>query len=267
MHRFACNGFCSPPSSFFHDFRPAHVQQRCYAAEIHTSAPPLRSPFVSSLQLRSVHQRSLRSLLLLVFFILGRFFLFPAVELWVSCHFELKCCILDREDEDDVFCWCVVVVIILFLAFFPVSFYCSVVMVVCHFVLQCRILDRENEGDQLNSRIKSQSWEIIVTNERTNEQRDYSEGDMGYRSMWLSAYMGLESFSFLTTKFANEMQSWEVSAMDDVLQRGFLENPCVCDLIWISCCWNKFRVLIFTLRMPQRTWLKHVGKTVESCGR
>ncbi len=34
---------------------------------------------------------------------LGVFFLFPAVELWVSCHFELKCCILDREDEDDVF--------------------------------------------------------------------------------------------------------------------------------------------------------------------
>jgi hypothetical protein len=50
-------------------------------------------------------------------FILGRFFLFPAVELWVSCHFELKCCILDREDEDDVFFCCVVVVIILFLAF------------------------------------------------------------------------------------------------------------------------------------------------------
>jgi hypothetical protein len=50
-------------------------------------------------------------------FILGRFFLFPAVELWVSCHFELKCRILDREDEDDVFFCCVVVVIILLLAF------------------------------------------------------------------------------------------------------------------------------------------------------
>jgi hypothetical protein len=40
---------------------------------------------------------------------LGVFFLFPAVELWVSCHFELKCCILDREDEDDaflLFCCC-----------------------------------------------------------------------------------------------------------------------------------------------------------------
>jgi hypothetical protein len=39
---------------------------------------------------------------LLSFFILGRFFLFPAVELWVSCHFELKCRILDPEDEDNV---------------------------------------------------------------------------------------------------------------------------------------------------------------------
>jgi hypothetical protein len=39
----------------------------------------------------------------LSFLTLGRFFLFPAVDLWVSCHFELKCCILDREDEDDVF--------------------------------------------------------------------------------------------------------------------------------------------------------------------
>jgi hypothetical protein len=57
----------------------------------------------------------------------------------------------------------------------------------------------------------------------------------------------------LPTKFANEMQSWEISAMDDVLQRGFIQNPCVCDLIWISWCWNKFRVLIFTLQIPQRT--------------
>jgi hypothetical protein len=118
-HRFASNGFCSPPSPFLHDFRPAHVRQRCYSAEIHTPAPPLRSPFVSSLQPRSVHQRSLRSLLLLlVFYILERFFLFPTVVLWVSCHFELKCCILDREDEDRVFFCCVVVFIIFILGFF-----------------------------------------------------------------------------------------------------------------------------------------------------
>jgi hypothetical protein len=62
--------------------------------------------------------------------------------------------------------WCFFVVLLLSLSFcswlFPVSFYCRVVVVVCHFVLQCRIFDRENEGDQLNSRLKSQSWEIIV---------------------------------------------------------------------------------------------------------
>lgn len=76
-------------------------------------------------------------------------------------------------------------------------------MVVCDFVLQCRILDRENEGDQLNSRIKSQSWEIIVTNERTNKEI-IVKGDMGYRCIWLSAYMGLESFSFFNHEICKQ---------------------------------------------------------------
>jgi hypothetical protein len=42
------------------------------------------------------------------------------------------------------------------------------------------------------------------SDKRTNEQRDYSEGDMGYRCMWLSAYMGLESFSFFNHEICKQ---------------------------------------------------------------
>jgi hypothetical protein len=122
---------------------------------------------------------------------LGVFFLFPAVELWVSCHFELKCCILDREDEDDVFCCSVVVVIILFLAFS------------CFFLLSCSrgCLSFCITMPHFRPRKRRRSVEQQI---KVPELRDYSEGDMGYRCMWLSAYMGLESFSFFNHEICKQ---------------------------------------------------------------